>query len=189
MSENSTATDARWGVSTVLNCLKKSMGLAYYTKLDFDSLADDQTHVLTEKECDSENKAFEEVNKVGGEDFKLKKISTMKRPVIILNKRENQMHSEVAVKVESDISKRKYAISWDEWSKQKMDNHYNKPVEKVNLKKVKIDIPVVAVSLEVLGSEGDNKGATDFSPELQYLCNSPSDTFPFTRPPKIPTQL
>ena len=78
------------------------MGLAYYTRLDFDSLADDQTHVLIEKDCDSENKAFEEVNEVGGEDFKLKKISTTDKPVIILNKRENQMQSEVTVKVESD---------------------------------------------------------------------------------------
>ena len=102
MAEKSNAPDARWSVSNALNCLKKSMGLAYYTRLDFDSLADDQTHVLIEKDCDSENKAFEEVNEVGGEDFKLKKISTTDKPVIILNKRENQMQSEVTVKVESD---------------------------------------------------------------------------------------
>ena len=34
------------------------MGLVYYTRRDFDSLVD-QMHVLTEKEFDSENKAFE----------------------------------------------------------------------------------------------------------------------------------
>ena len=141
MSEKFNEPDARWSVSNALKCFKKSMGLAYYTKLNFDSLADDQTHVLIEKDCDSEIKAFEEVNEVGGEDFKVKKISTTKRPVIILNKRENQMQSEVAVKVESDISKRKYVISSDEWMRQRMNNHHKKQVAKINLKKVKIDVP------------------------------------------------
>ena len=78
ISENFKEVKAR---INVLACLKKSMGLAYYTKCEFDSLVD-QTHVLTEKECDSNNKAYANVNEVGGEDFKEKKRSPTAKPVI-----------------------------------------------------------------------------------------------------------
>ena len=84
--------------------------------------------LLTEKEYDSENKASENVNEVGGEDFKEKKRSPTAKPVIILEKREKQMQTEVNNEVVSDISKRKYVISSREktvesFFKQRMDNH------------------------------------------------------------------
>ena len=50
MSKPITATNA-WDV---LSCIKKTMGLAYYTRCGFDSL-DDQSHVLTERESHSVN--------------------------------------------------------------------------------------------------------------------------------------
>ena len=86
------------------------------------------------------------------------------------------MQTEVDVKVESDISERKYVISSDEWMRQRMNNHHKKQVAKINLKKVKIDVPVVKVLEEVLESEGDNKGATDF-PELHRITSVPQRHF------------
>ena len=106
MSEKFTATDA-WNIPNVLACLKKSMGLAYYTRCGFDSL-DDQTHVLTEKESDSVNKASENVDEVGSVNFEKTKRSHTAKSVIILRKK--QIQNEVNNKVVSDLSKRKFVI-------------------------------------------------------------------------------
>ena len=83
MSEETNTSDS-WGYQ-VLNCLKKKLGLAYYTN-GFDTILDQQ-HKLTDKiESISVEDASENVDRSGGDNQR----SLSRKPVMIQRTKQIQ---------------------------------------------------------------------------------------------------